>query len=94
MWGRPGPGGRRGTGYGLLPGMPEVDLHRVGRLEPAGRPSRRATKKASPECTRFSPFTGSHFVPASLYSAAIYLRVSSAGPLVSSSDAASELSGL
>jgi len=50
--------------------------------------------KASPERTRFSPFNGSHFVPASLYSAAICLRVSSAGPLVSSSGAASELSGL
>jgi len=45
-------------------------------------------QKASPEWTRFAPFNGSDFGPASLYSVAIYLHVSSAGPLVSSSAAA------
>jgi hypothetical protein len=68
---------------------------REARVLARGVPGMRVrTTKASPECTRFASFNGSHFVPASLYSATIYLRVSSAGPLVSSSDAASELSGL
>ena len=42
----------------------------------------------------FQSFISSYLLPASLYSAAIYLRVFSAGPFVSTSDAASELSGL
>jgi hypothetical protein len=42
-------------------------------------------KKRAPSALALRPFTGSYFVPASLYFAAIYLRVSSAGPLVSSS---------
>lgn len=54
----------------------------------------RDRKNSEPRVHSLCIFNGSHFVPASLYSATIYLRVSSAGPLVSSSDAASELSGL
>ena len=60
-------------------------------LAPSGLNQR---TKRSPECTRFSPVNGSHFAPASLYYAAICLRGSSADPFVSSSDDASELSGL
>ena len=50
--------------------------------------------KSEPRVHSLFIFNGSYFSPASLYSAAIYLRVSSAGPFVSSSNAASELSGL
>ena len=56
--------------------------------DPDGRTTR------EPQVDSLCTFTGSHFVPASLYFAAICLRVSSAGPFVSSSDAASELLGL
>ncbi len=62
-------------------------------LRPPDRPFS-MKQKASPERTRFVPFNSPHCVPASRYSAAIYLRVSSAGPFVSTSDTASELSGL
>ncbi len=92
---------RAGGGYGLSRSRRRRAarwLMGTGSLRVAGarRPIRRyrSGKEASPECTRFSPFNGTHFAPASLYFAAIYLRVSSAGPFVSTSDAASELSGL
>ncbi len=88
----PGKNGDRGEGDCLLPGLPVVTRWQEPSLRSCTATSR--DKKTSPEWTRFSPFTGSYFVPASLYSATIYLRVSSAGPLVSSSGAASGLSGL
>jgi hypothetical protein len=66
---------------------PDEGERREQRGESEGK-SNGGRRKSSPEWTRFAPYNGSHFGPASLYSAAIYLRVSSAGPLVSSSGAA------
>ena len=91
--------GDSGERDGLLPWLPALTMLRrpgsarmwVARMA-AARERRR--ERRSPECTRFSPVNGSHFAPASLYFAAICLRGSSADPFVSSSDDASELSGL